>query len=185
MPTCRDIATDALQLIGAYGGGEAPSAEDADAAQIALQSLYDGWVNSGMFGRAKDVYAAADYTANEGERVTPAAGVTVTLPVTLRGSDGVLRAPRDLSMIQVAGTAFVTSVYDLNAWVSLTSLTPDSVAPLSQRSRRGLASCLAYLIAGDFNMPMTPSITRAAAQFRMAISIKMGSTQDPTPVEYM
>lgn len=187
MTTCRDIVTGALQLIGAYGGNETPTAADMATGMLQVQSLYDGWVNSGMFGRLNDVYTPSNYTAKEQDRVNVAAGAVCTLPDTVLSSTGTLRKPRDLTLIEIFDTdtdGLATWLYDRNAWVKLNGLTLDSAAPLAGRGVRGLQACVGVNLTGDFNMPLTPSLTRLASQFRTMISMKLGSTQDPTPVSY-
>ncbi len=183
--TCRDIVTGALQLLGAYGGNETPSSVDQDSGMIALQSIYDGWVASGMFGRLKSVYQTSDYTANEGELVTTPSGVAVTLPTTVLDSCSNARAPRDLSLIEIRGDTRAVWLYDRPGWVQIDALALDDDAPLATFGQRGLMACLAVTVAGDFNMQVTPSIARLASQFRGLISLKLMSTQDPSPVEYM
>lgn len=187
MVTCRDIAAGALQLLGAYGGNEEPSAEDGDTAMLGMQSMYDTWVFSGMFGRLDDVYKTSDYTAKERERITVPNGVIVTIPDTVRSNCfyGSLRAPRDLSVIEVFDGSLAVWLFDRNAWVRIDGLTLDSEAPLASRGTRGLQACLAVTLAGDFNMQITPSIARLSGQFKTALSMKLGSTQDPAPVDYM
>lgn len=195
MATCRSIVTGGLQLLGVYGGGEDPSAEDVATGMSALQSLFDAWVNSGMFGRLNDIYVTADYTAKEHDRVTAATGVTVTIPTVINnqscwpwGFTGSVpqRAPRDLSVIEVSQDgAGTVHLYDRHAWVVINALTLDSECPLSTRGERGLMGCLAFQLQGDFNMQAQPNVVRLASQFRTMISVKYGSTQDPTPVEYM
>jgi len=185
MTTCRDLGTSALRMIGVYGGNETPSAADAQIALDQLQSMLTGWVHSGMFGRLNDHHAATDYTAKEFDRVVADAAVVVTLPVTVLGSDGVYRKPRDLTAIEISDdSGRNTWIWDRDAWVSLSGLAFADDCPIAWRSPRGFAACLGVNLTGDFNMPLTPALTRLASQFRTMISMKLGSTQDPTPVSY-
>jgi len=185
MATCRDMGASALQLIGAYGGNETPSAADAQVALDQLQSMLTGWVHSGMFGRLNDVYRPTDYVAKELDRVVADAGVAVLLPSTVLGSDGNYRKPRDLTVIEISDdSGRNTWIWDRDAWVKLNDLAFESVCPLAWRSPRGFAACLGVNLSGDFNMPLTQSLTRLASQYRTMISMKLGSTQDPSPVSY-
>lgn len=185
MTTCRDMGTSALQMLGVYGGNETPSAADAQVALDQLQSLLTGWVHSGMFGRLNDYHAVSDYTAKEFDRVVADASVVVTLPSTVLGSDGVYRKPRDITVIEISDdTGRNTWIWDRDAWVALNGLAFATDCPLAWRGIRGFAACLAVNLSGDFTMPLTPSVTRLASQFRGMISMKLGSTQDPTPVSY-
>lgn len=183
MATCRDIVTGGLRLLGVYGGGEDPSSDDAETGLIALQSMYDAWVNSGMFGTLNDVYTATNYTAKELDRVIGAIGVVVTIPPTITDC-GTVRAPRDLALIEVSAPTRAVWLYDRTGWIQIDALTADSTAPLSLRGQRGLMACLAIDAAGDFNMPITPTVARLASQFRAMISLHLGSTKDRAPLEY-
>jgi hypothetical protein len=184
MATCRSIVTGGLQLLGVYAGGEDPSDVDVNTGLSALQSTFNGWVNSGMFGRLTDKYVTANYTAKEGERITAATGVTVTLPTTIT-CWSTTRTPRDLSCIEVKDdSGLKVYIYDRTGWVQINNLSLDAECPLSTRGERGLHGVIAFETAGDFNMPVQPNVARLSSQFRAMLSMKLGSTQDPTPVEY-
>jgi len=195
MATCRKIVTGGLQLLGAYAGGEDPSDDDVQTGMSALQSMFLAWVNSGMFGRLRDIYVTADYTAKEGERVTAATGVTVTVPTIINNESSwpygfcgsvPQRTPRDLALIEVSQDGAATDyLYDRNGWVTINNLGLDDECPLSERGERGLMGCVAFELAGDFNMAVQPNVARLSSQFRTMLSLKYGSTQDPTPVEYL
>lgn len=189
MPTCRDIITAALRQARIISPGETPEAEEIDDGLFCLQGMYESWVETGMFGRLADVYKTADYNGLEGEAVTIAGGnVTVASTFAEDGSTGTDRAPYDLSCIRVFDrdvSTYSTQVYDRFQWVSLTSLTLDAEAPLASRGRDGLAACLAERYVEQFGAgAISTSILRLANNFRMTISLKLGSTRPDRVVEY-
>lgn len=179
MTTCRDIVTRALQMSGIVALGRDPKAPEIDAGMVSLQSLYDEWVQGGMFGRLTDVYTAVDYTAKEGERVYND-GATITIPDTIN-VDGD-RAPYQFSCIVVLDAGVATNrVYHDGAWHIVSGLALGDDAPLASISVDGLAGCVAERIASTFGGDVSIGAARAARQFKTALSYKIGSTQ-PEPV---
>jgi len=188
MPTCRDIITYALRQAKVLASGEELSDEEAADGMVALQSLYDLWLSSGMFGRLTDVYASADYEAKERERVTAPSGVAVTIPASVTDDcSGSTRAPWDLSIIEtVVDGVRLVKLYDRTAWVDLLDLELSDEAPLASRSAFGLAAALAT--SGAFLTMFAGQISREttalARSFTTALSLKLGSTQLRSYVEY-
>lgn len=180
MATCRDIITRALQQAGILSLGSTPTASEATAGLSALQGIYDGWVQSGMFGRLTDVTTTEDYTAKEGERVF-ADGATITLPDTIEDDDD--RCPRDLACISVNDGTWRTWIWT-GEWTELTGLTLDSTAPLSDRDGEGLAALLASYIAEGSEESVGQMTLRRGLQFQGSISGKFGSTQDVKASDY-
>lgn len=179
MTTCRDIIKRAYQMVGIVALGEEPTAEEAEYGLEVLQTMYDGWVERGMFGRLKDVYKTANYTAQEGERViTPAA--TITLPTTI--DDGEVRAPRNLScIVKIVAGVQTSHVYHRGQWVTLGGLALASDAPFAERGAIGLAACVAQMMGDTFaGAAVGDATVRMANQFKGGLSYKLGSTQ-PTP----
>jgi len=182
MTTCRDIITRALRKARVYGAGQVPSSEDMEDGMAELQSLYEAWGSGGMFGRLSDIIAEDDYEANPGERVTAAAGVVVTLVTPDEEED---KPPFDIGFAEVVQDGFVTrSLYENGAWVTISDLTLDSVAPLANRGQGGLAACLAINLADEFGGSVGPAIVRQAGSFRMALATKHGSDAKRTAPEY-
>jgi len=181
MTTCRDIVTRALQMSGIVSLGRDPKAAEATLGLSSLQSLYDEWVNGGMFGRLKDIYTASNLTANEGERIHND-GATVTIPDTIT-NDGDERAPRQFACIVVIASGVATNrVYFNGAWQTLSGLDLADDAPLAGLSVDGLAGCVAERIASTFGGDLSIGAARAAKAFRTALSYKLGSMQ-PEPVQ--
>jgi hypothetical protein len=188
MATCRDIITYAMRQAKIPGSGSDPDADELRDGLVALQSLYDEWVAAGMFGRLRDSYQSADYTAREGERIIAADGVVITIPDTIDDdphSD--TRAPRDLSIIETLqdGEREVW-LWDRTEWVSLLDLDANSAAPLASRGAWGLAAALA--ISGAFvtmfGDDAGPDVRVLAARFKTSLSMKYGTTRDGIAGEY-
>lgn len=174
MTTCRDIVTRALQMSGIVALGRDPKAAETEAGMVSLQSLYDEWVNGGMFGRLKDVYETGAYTANEGERVY---GSSVTLPVTIE-EQGKTRAPRQFACVATVNSGAATnSVYFDGAWRTVSGLALGDDAPFATISVDGLSGCVAERLASAFGGDVSVGAARAARQFKQALTFKLGSTQ--------
>jgi hypothetical protein len=193
MATCLDIITSALKLAKVLPSGGTPSAAETEDGMDCLQSLYDEFVASGMFGRLTDVYLTASDTAQEGKRYLLASGVTLTEPTTISAEDncdGVVRQPRDLSLYESLTSTGTRSVrlYDRTGWVNLLDLQTSDIAPLSSRGKMGLAATLAIsgAFAAMFNdtAGMSPDVRAAATRFRASLCYKIGSTRDRNQVEY-
>lgn len=188
MPTCRDIITHAMRQAKILAAGVDPDADELADGLVALQSLYDGWVANGMFGRLKDRYESEDYDASEGERVIAPSGVTVTFPTTI-DSDAFSdeRAPRDMSVIEtIINGVRTVKLWDRTGWVDLLDLTENSEAPLASRGAWGLAATLAIsgafvaMFGGDPGL----DVRMAALRFQNGVSTKFGSTQDSIAGSY-
>jgi hypothetical protein len=203
MATCLDIITHALKLTKVLPSGGTPSAAETADGLACLQSLYDGFVSGGMFGKLTDLYLTEDTDAQEGYRYYVPAGITLTaatndyVPTTGDfyserdyGSEcvGDTRQPRDLAIYESltsTGTRTV-KLYDRTAWVDLLDLASTDTAPLSSRGAMGLAACLAT--AGAFNDmfggEIGPGVQILANQFVRNIMGKVGSTQDSPGADY-
>ncbi len=192
MALCSEIIADALRLSRVIGVRREPKGPEAEAGMSCLQSLYDGWIANGQFGRLEDTWLDGDGTAQEGKRYYVAAGTTLT-----GASDEYTpedetepRQPRDLSIFEVNetdGDRYV-QLYDRDGWVELTGLELSSVAPLSSRGAMGLAACLA--ISGAFSsmfgtgQGINPDVRMLAGNFLQALSFKRGTTRDAVGAEY-
>jgi len=168
MATVRDIVTQALQDTGVVGIGRTPRASEAQYGLEKLQSFYDELFSNGQFSALADVYATADYTAQENERII-ADNATITIPDTITdGSE--TRTPNDLSVVVViTDTAQQNYVFSNGAWEGCHALTLDSPAPLSSRSRDGLAATLATRMTA-FRVPIMPEIAAKATRFESSIT---------------
>lgn len=191
--TCLDVITSALKLGRVLSSGGVPKAAEAEDGLACLQSLYDGWVATGLFGRLEDTYLVADDTAQEGKRYLLADGVTLTEPSVVSADDSAdcaSRQPRDLALYESVASDGTRSVrlYDRTGWVDLTDLGPDAIAPLSGRGQMGLAAVLAcsgpFIAMFNDSAAMNPDIRRVAYQFMAGLSYKMGSTRDRAAVDY-
>jgi hypothetical protein len=183
MTTCRDVITLGLQLGRVVGLGREPRAIESETGLTVLQSMYDAMFANGQFARLTDVYATADYTAKENERIV-ADNATITIPDTI-DLNGEVRTPRDLSVIIV-----VTDVDELNyvfssgRWELASNLTLDSTAPLALRDNAGLSALFAMYYTEAFGSSLAPMWIRKALQFQGSLSYKLGTTQDVKAAVY-
>lgn len=189
MTTCRDIITRAYQLAKIIPLGVDPKAKESDLGLEVLQSMFDNWVHDGMFGGLSDVLATQDHTVGEGERVRYSSDYAVTIPTAYAqdGAEGDERAPYDLSLIETYNTTTATrsvKLWDRNVWVELTGLTLNDAAPLAERGKIGLASCLAVRLAETFGDDVPSNVIGMAARFTGALSGKVSSTQPAPMAEY-
>lgn len=188
--TCRNLIARAMRKLTVLGAGESPGASEATDALEVLQGLYDGWLTAGLFGAMTDVIKSADYTAKEFERVRKDAACTITIPTTIEDEyTGLDRPPRDLAVIQVlypATDARETHLYDatLGEWVRIEALTLDSVPPLYNRNRDGLASCLAEALADEYQTQVGALTIARAALFRSNLGLNLNNPVQPNQPDY-
>lgn len=164
--------------------------------------MYMALIDSGAFGRLRDVIPIADYTACENERVfRQNAGCTsITLPETvpvdpLRSYGywnyetdpwGPLhtstvnwqqRPPRDCSVIVINDAftgATTTYLYDgsQKLWKAIDQLGLDDEAPLSQRNPDGFASLLAMSLVDEFGGDMPAATARSGVGFQSGLTTR-------------
>jgi hypothetical protein len=186
MATCQEVITRAHRMCNWRAIGSDPTTAESNFALPALQSIFDGWVMNGMFGRLTDKLVTEDYTALEGQRVVVSGSATVTIPTTYSfcGEEGSDRPPYDLSLIEVQdGATRNVWLYDRNEWVDIAELTIDGDCPLSGRNLHGLAAVLATEIDGP--QGFIPDTVRASAQqFLRQLAWKNGSQRPPRTAEY-
>lgn len=174
MATCRDIITHALRQARVIGLNTTPRPAEAEAGMFQLQSLYDQWAASGMFGRLQDTLQSTDYDAQIRERVIVTDGADVELPDTLEEDEEA--PPYEMSMIEVVDAGTVQrSIYDRGQWIRIEALNLSSEAPLAHKGQAGLAACLATSLAEMFGSQLGAGTLRLAASFKAAIALKAGS----------
>lgn len=188
MTTVREIITNALEEANEVAMGDTPSPEEAERGLFILQSLYDEWVDGGLFGRFNDVRITEDYTAYEFDRVLNTAASVVTLPdAIIDAYTGDTRAPIDRAIVAVLApaTARQVSIYDANsaAWVRLDALTLDDDAPLASRGAHGLGCVLAKRIAGG-RVTLSAQSEAIAAKFMVNLTAKNSSPRRETQADY-
>lgn len=173
--TCRDVVTRAMRMAGVIGRSESPDADELRDGMTVLESLYLGWFTGGMFGRLEDRYEIGGYDAGEGQRVYVESG-TVTLPTLIDEE----RRPRDLVAVEIdTDTGRTLHLWDRTEWVRLDNLEPGSIAPLATRSPNGLAACVARNFAEEFGAPISQTAMLQCRNFKAALSLKFGTTQEP------
>jgi len=180
MTTCRDIVTLALRQARVVGVGRTPRANEAAEGMAALQSLYDSMFSHGPLGPFTEVYATEDYTANEDERII-ADNATITIPdsIEVYGEDP--RTPTDLAAIVViTDTTRNQYVFNLGRWEVCHDLTLDSVAPLAERDKTGLAALLAKEYAEMFGAQLPGATMLRALRFMGDLSSRF-STKSAEP----
>lgn len=179
--TCRDIVTLALRQARIVGIGRSPRAAEADEGMEALQALYDGMFADGPLGPFADVYATANYTAKENERII-ADNATITIPDTITDAD-VIRTPKDLTAVMViTDTAKMQYVFSLGRWEAAHALTLDSDPPLATRDKTGLAALLAVQYCEMYGAELPPATAQRGMRFKGSIAAKFATARDP--VEY-
>jgi len=183
MPTCRKIIERAYRKLRELGAGQNVSDHDATLGLEALQTLFDGWAASGMFGPLADVYKVSEYTARAGERVRTTAAVILPAytEVTPEGSsydygfDGAPNQPKDRSLIVVVNpTTGVrqTNIWDgwMGKWVRIEALTLTAECPLSAVGADDLACCLAKVIADEIGATLGAQSERRATLFTQRLA---------------
>jgi len=201
--TARSITNGALRKIGKLAGGREPRTQDASDALEALRGLYRQLINSGAFGRLRDVVpTGSSYTAGENERIFRNSDVTLSidLPELVRRDDpcrplpydeepiyypdgvvdNAMRPPRDCSVV-VISDAFTAQtahyIYDgqQRLWTPLDGLTLDSTAPLADRDPEGLKSLLAMQIVDEFGGQLGEVTARQAMNFQTTLITRFSS----------
>ena len=203
MATARDITNGALRKIGKLAGGREPRTQDASDALEALRGLYRQLINSGAFGRLRDVVpTGAAYTAGENERVFRNSDVTLTidLPELVRRDlpcgplpydeeeayypnsviDNAMRPPRDCSVVVISDAFTAQTVHYIydgqqRLWTPIDGLELDSVAPLSFRDPEGLKCLLATQINDEFGGQLGEMTMRMSANFQTALVTRFSS----------
>lgn len=202
MTTCRDAIASALRKLGALSKYENPSDQDEAVGMAAITTLFDGWLAGGKFGRLRDRYAAADYTARAGERVRSSAVITLPAYTTdnagsygcddygfWRGCDD--SCPTNLAVIvvvnPVAGTRQV-NLWEANvgAWVRLDNLTASDALPLATIGAEDFACCLAKALASEVGAAgeLTPLTLQRANLFEQRLTMRADSRRTATRPEF-
>jgi len=182
MATCRSLLTRAMRMLRVKGAGEAMSADEAEDALVVLQDLYYDLIDLGA--DLDDVLVSAAYTAGENERIfnTSESGVVITSPETIEDlsvtpdADGnQLRAPRDMSVISIAGSPRQTRVYDatLGTWTTIEDLALTGDAPWATQFGQGFVAMLAMLLADEYGVQAGKTTSDLATEARSRIMGRM------------
>src|SRR5690606_38356892 len=210
--SCRDIVNGALRKIGKLAGGREPRTQDSQDALEALRGLYRQLINSGAFGRLRDVVpTGSEYTAGVNERIFRNSDATseIKLPELVRRDipcgplpyddepgyypdgkiDNAMRPPRDCAVV-VISDAFCGQTFEYiydgqqRLWVSLYGLELESAAPLSLRDPEGLKSLLATQIVDEFGGQLGEMTVRQAMNFQTALITRFSSPASVGMTEY-
>lgn len=212
MTTCRVVATEALGALKALAPGDSMTADEAEAALEAIQTLLLELHEA--TGPMTDIDVTADYVAGENERVRVQDGHTVNLSLpnsvattrsaandygfsrassppsgSLAVADGVsYRQPRDGARIEFVGVAQGLYFYraDINAWTSVYGLTLDAVLPLNARMVGHFGALVAQRLIDRWPslFEPTPNLARRIARANSAMMIRPGTARDPVRGQY-
>lgn len=202
MATCLEVITRAHIKLGRARPGGSLNIHVAEIGLEALKSLYLGLVHSGGLGRSNTVYADANYSAQEGDRIFKSVALTVTLPTRyeisetplkeygseadISGASTTYRAPRDGAFVVVTdGATTETRIYDAysGAWLEIETLTLADPAPLSI-DLEAVASALVFDLLDDTEQQPGPSVVMGNRRFRNRVSGGLGSPDTVTQAEY-
>lgn len=196
MATCRAIVNGAYQDAGLYGSGETPSDDDGDLGLELLKSTYRHMVASGLLGQMVPRLVTDDYTAGENELIADGAATdsTITVPASVdqeepdgvEGVDQTDRAPKHLSVVEVAGEDEAALIYDAptGAWIRIDNLTLNDTAPLGVSHRLGLQAMLAVRLCPRFQVPVPPGIAYEASIGRRAMAINVRAPRLTATADY-
>lgn len=209
----RTLTEAALRALKALSPGDIPVLDELTAVLTEVQELLYGW--HARRGPMKDVDVSADYTAgaNERVRVQDGATITVTLPNSIRITDGAgstasadanqtsvydfgrgsaggtYRQPRDGERIEVVGQSQGLWFYvsDTNAWVNAQAIALDDPLPFPASQISDWAALLAERMIDSWPglYEPTPSLQARIARARAAIYLRPGVNTDPTQGEYL
>jgi len=196
MASCLATINGALRKIGVLAAGREARTVDRDDAFESLKGMYRAWINTGTFGRLRDVIPLTDYTAYGNERIfrNQSSTLAITLPETVQnpvywtdrwiyGSYPLYAGvndqttPRDCSIV-VINDAFTGDTYDFiydghqKLWIGLYALELTDEAPLSFRDKDGLEACLAAQLADQFSGNVGPFTVRQAQVFQGALTTR-------------
>lgn len=185
--TISELIREALRLTERLRFDDEPLPSEYANGLIVAQSMYDGLVSSGVFGRAVDMLEDADYTAEEADRIFNSTGsnIAITLPETVQDAfTGDDRPPNDYSLVRIAGATAQTYLYSapFGAWMRMTSLALTDTAPLAERGSRGLAAMLAEHLAGPD--ALSPGLRKQAAAFRSTLALKLDRPRTTVCADY-
>lgn len=207
MATCGAVINSALRKLGKLSAGREARSTDAQDALESLRSMYRSWIDSGAFGRLRDVVPTADYTAGENERVFRQTDAVTSIDLPALVSDVLPgpwqygerwvpnptenrneRPPRDTSVV-VISDAFTGEtqeyLYDgtQKLWQSIGGLGLTDQAPLSRRDHDGLAASLAVRIADEYG-DVPAATVRLANLFQSNLVHRWGQPRTPVYGSY-
>ena len=175
--TCSDIIARAFRMAKIIGVGTEAESVEADEGMIVLRSIYTRLVHSQV---KNELYEAADYEAEEGDRVYCEG--TVTLPTLVTDLlDGAERRPRDLAAIEYneAGAGWQSWLSDRGDWMRVDDLEEGDTAPLAERDRDGLSALVAMELADTFTTDLPRETRVKAMQFKRQLT-----PRNNNPLEY-
>lgn len=161
MTTMRTILTQAIRKTRQRPLGDAPEAEEMEAALEDAQALFLTLTNRQL----RDVLVTAAYTAGEDERVnTGGVSLSITLPTSIT-EGGVARPPRAGAIVEVAINALERHIYvpELAAWKALAGLELTDEQPFGPSLDEAVADMLAARLCSSVFQVDPPAVAVALA----------------------
>lgn len=197
MATLREIIVEGLRAFKALAPGDEPTVDELSMCLDLAQSIFRELHESR--GPMTVVDVTDDYVAGENELVRVTDGYTVEVSTpnwvnidTLKAADsyqdGLTRAPRDGSRVEIVGETQALFFYraDTNAWVSAAGLAVDDELPLNARYRSAFSSVLAFRLCKSWPVNINPPawLERDAARGNSTLMHRTGAGRDPVQADY-
>lgn len=165
MTTMRNAVSKAARQLGVTAAGQEPTGHDAADLLEHMQGVIDRLPNL-RDGAWRDVLlgSGADYTAKDGERISPQGfDPVITLPTTHADDCGAERIMQDLSRVQVIGDGLYVWSSSLAAWNKADGLALGDAFPFGPEDLPGIVA-LTVLEAADEYGAETPQVTLLRAE---------------------
>jgi hypothetical protein len=166
MTTMRNAVSKVARLLGVTMAGQEPTGHDAVDLLAHMQGVIDRLpgLRDGVW---RDVLLTsdADYTAGDGERISPQGfDPVITLPTTYEGEDGVTRILEDLSRVQVIGDGLYVWSTTLGAWNRADGLTAGDTFPFGPEDLPGIVALTVLEAGAEYGAePSQVTLVRAEA----------------------
>lgn len=164
MTTMRDAVNKVARLLSVTMAGQAATGHDADDLLEHMQGVID---RLPLFhdGEWRDVplTSAADYTAKDGERISPQGfNPVITLPPTHKDACGREQIQEDLSRVHVIGDGFYVWSSSLAAWNKASGLKLGDAFPFGPKDLQGIVALTAVIAAPEYQVEVAPAVISQA-----------------------
>lgn len=188
MSTMNDAVILTGEELSIIPAGQVPTGTDSKHLLRCLQAAIDGLYGL-RNGAWKDVLLTsdADYTASDGERISPQGfDPVITLPTTYKDDCGRERIMRDLSRVHVIGDGLFVWSSTLAAWNKTDQLSLEDRFPFGDEDLPGIVAMAAVLAApkysdGDLS-PVIVLTAQASAKALKGRLYREAFVRDPDPV---
>lgn len=182
MTTMRNAVSKVARLLGVTTVGQEPTGHDAADLLGHMQSVIDRLPGL-RDGAWRDVLLSsdADYTANDGERISPQGfDPVITLPTTFADDGGVMRILEDLSRVQVIGDGLYVWSSTLGAWNRADGLTANDPFPFGPEDLPGIVALTVLEAADEYGaeasqmtaLRATEALTSFSSRFYREVAIR-------------